>query len=323
MPKVSVIVPTYNRAKFIERALDSVLNQTFLDFEIIVIDDGSIDNTKEVLYQYNDKIKYIYQNNSGISAARNRGINESLGEYIAFLDSDDFWAPEKLNEQVKVLDSNKKVGIVYVRMPIVNAKGEQLGMKPAGVSGKNFHELLHLWGDLPTSSVMTRKECFLKAGMFDVSLTMSEDTEMWIRIAKFYDLFEIEGKVLAYYYRHDDQITTSRIRVYLEQIKTDLKIISIHKEAPKSLIFKRIASNEYMAGKIFYLQRDYDKSLSHVYRAFKYYLPLGTLFFSKNDNFVRKAMKLINPLGLLIISFLSSIPVFIFQLIGTFTKKKE
>src|SRR5690349_3602213 len=109
MPKVSVIIPTYNRAQFIARAVDSVLEQTYKDFEIIVIDDGSSDNTQEILKAYEGKIRYVYQQNKGISAARNRGIQEAKGEYIAFLDSDDVWKPEKLSVQVAILDVNPHV----------------------------------------------------------------------------------------------------------------------------------------------------------------------------------------------------------------------
>lgn len=99
MPKISVIIPTYNRAHYVSQAIDSVLAQTFTDYEILVIDDGSIDNTKEVLQSYLDKITYIYQENKGVSAARNTGLRLARGEWIAFLDSDDIWLPEKLEVQ--------------------------------------------------------------------------------------------------------------------------------------------------------------------------------------------------------------------------------
>jgi len=210
-PKVSVIIPTYNRGQFIVQALESVLSQTFHDYEIVVIDDGSKDNTREILKRFESKIRPIYQDNQGISKTRNRGIKESFGEYIAFLDSDDYWTSDKLAQQVKILDSKPKVGIVYGRMPIINEQGERVGMKPAGVSGKNFKELLEVWGDLPTSSIMTRRECFEKAGLFDTSLATMEDIDMWIRIARHYDLFEIEDRILAYYRRHNQQITKDMI----------------------------------------------------------------------------------------------------------------
>src|SRR4030042_4827818 len=104
MPKVSVIIPTYNRGNLVLESIQSVFAQTFSDYEIIVIDDGSTDNTREVLHPYLSKLTYIYEKNSGQSFARNIGILASKGEYIAFLDSDDLWEPEKLETQVKLLD---------------------------------------------------------------------------------------------------------------------------------------------------------------------------------------------------------------------------
>ena len=100
-PLVSVIIPTYNRAEIIEEAVDSVLAQDYKDFELIVVDDGSTDNTSEVLATYGDDIRVLYQENKGVSAARNRGISEAAGKLIAFLDSDDLWMPQKLTTQVE------------------------------------------------------------------------------------------------------------------------------------------------------------------------------------------------------------------------------
>lgn len=111
--KVSVIIPTYNRAEFISDAIESVLNQTFEDYEIIIVDDGSTDNTKQIVQSYTSKVKYYYQEQSGVSSARNYGIKAATGEYIAFLDSDDQFLPQKLEKQVEVLENNPRIGIVY------------------------------------------------------------------------------------------------------------------------------------------------------------------------------------------------------------------
>src|SRR3990170_2838516 len=113
MPKVSVIIPTYNREKYIVETLQSVFAQTFTDYEVIVIDDGSTDNTADVLRPYLDRIVYIRKPNGGQGSARNVGIKVAKGEYIAFLDSDDLWMPEKLELQVKYLDNNKDAGLVF------------------------------------------------------------------------------------------------------------------------------------------------------------------------------------------------------------------
>lgn len=295
MVKVSVIVPTYNRASLIARAVDSILAQTFKDFEVIIIDDGSKDNTKEVLKPYEGKIKYIYQNNGGISKARNRGIQESSGTYIAFLDSDDYWAPEKLAVQAKVLDENRNVGIVYARMPIVNEHGDILGMKPNGVSGKNFQELLRVWGDLPTSSVMTRRECFDRVGVFDDDLPPMEDIDMWLRIAHSYELYEVEGKVLAYYWRHDHQITQDQIKVYSGLVKIHAKILRIFDDVPKELITKKLVSNQYILSRLYYKKQMYKEAFSNLVQAFKRFPVLGVVFIEPSDNFIKRTLKLIKP----------------------------
>jgi glycosyltransferase involved in cell wall biosynthesis len=111
--RISVVIPTYNSAAYLPAAIDSAFNQTLPPFEIVVIDDGSIDNTVEVLKPYEVRIRYIFQENKGPAAARNRGIAEANGDLIAFLDSDDVWLPEKLELQVPVLTENPKIGLVH------------------------------------------------------------------------------------------------------------------------------------------------------------------------------------------------------------------
>lgn len=303
MVKVSVIIPTYNRARYICRAINSVINQTFKDLEIIVIDDGSTDETKGILVPFNGKIKYIYQSNQGISGARNRGIEEARGEYIAFLDSDDWWAPEKLAEQVKVLDANPRVGIVYSRMPIINEKGEKIGMKPAGASGRNFKELLEIWGDLPTSTVMTRRECFEKVGVFDPALPPMEDIDMWLRIARFYDLYEIEGKILAYYFRHSEQATSNKMKVYDGLVRIYTKILKSYPEAPRNLMAKRLASNRYMLSRTCFDKKFYPKALTNLVQVISSYPLVGHLFFTGNDHIIRRFVKLVKPYGFLVVCF--------------------
>lgn len=299
MPKVSVIIPSYNRAKLLGRAIDSVLHQTFSDYEIIVVDDGSKDNTKDVLKAYDGKIKYIYQANRGISGARNQGIKEARGEYIAFLDSDDSWIPEKLAEQIKVLEANKNVGIVYSKLQMINDKGEHCGVKPKHKSGKNFRELIEIGGDIPTSSVMARRECFEKVGVFDESLQQMEDIDMWIRIAKNYDLYEITDKILAYYYRHDEQVTRNRMKVYEGLVGLYTKILNSYEDAPKAVLTKKIAMNQYTLSRDCYANKLYTDSWRHVVAAIARYPLVGALFFYEGDHVLSKGIKLIKPYGFL------------------------
>ena len=302
-PKVSVIIPTYNREKLIIRAIESVLAQTYKDFEIVVVDDGSSDATKTALAPFDGKIKYIYQDNAGIALARNRGIKESAGDYIAFLDSDDYWVPEKLAEQVKILDAYPKVGIVFAPMPIVNENGETLGRKPAGKTGKNLKELLEHWGDLPTSTVMTRRECFEKAGVFDPALPPMEDFDMWLRIARYYDLHEIEGKILAYYYRHSKQTTSSKLKVYEGLVKSYTKALKSFPEAPRKLMRARISSNQYTLSRIHFDEGRCQEAFVNLVAAMKHYPLIGILFFHERDGIFEKLIKFMKPYGYLAICF--------------------
>ena len=181
MPKVSIIIPTYNRAGTIVRALESVLDQTFTNYEVIVIDDGSTDNTRLALAPYLSKIKYIYQDNRGVSSARNRGIRESKEELIAFLDSDDVWLPRKLEKQVEFLVSNRKVFILACL-----AEGDTIDPKHLKMRKAQNQFLIFLETPFPenVSRYLVRKECFEKCGLFDPSLPRSEDWELWLRFIK-------------------------------------------------------------------------------------------------------------------------------------------
>lgn len=301
MPKVSVVIPTYNRQAYIRRALDSVLAQTFTDYEVVVVDDGSTDDTKGVLKDYEGRIKCVHQANGGIASARNRGIAESSAPYIAFLDSDDWWGPQKLEHQVRVLDEHPNVGIVYGRMPIVNERGQTIGQKPAGVSGRNFQELIEVWGDLPTSTVMTRRACFEQAGNFDSGVIPMEDIDMWLRISRHYDLYEIEGEPLAFYFRHDSQVTTSPIRVYEGLVNIYTKILNSYTDIPVERMVKRIAENQYTLSRVYYREKMYGKSLQHVKAALARYPLAGTLFFSPGDSFIAKAVKFVKPYGFFLV----------------------
>jgi glycosyltransferase involved in cell wall biosynthesis len=302
-PKVSVIIPTYNREKFIGRAIESVLAQTYKNFEIVVVDDGSTDNTRKALEPFDGKIKYIYQENGGSSSARNRGLQESTGEYIAFLDSDDTWTPNKLAVQLDILDKNKHTGIVYSKMLMFNEKGERIGTKPDDPSGRNFEELIEISGDIPTSSVLTRRECFDKAGLFDENLPTMQDFDMWLRISEHYDIYEYEES-LAYYYRHNQQNTSSRANCLYGLVLLNRKILKNYGHLPNfphSIYRLRIASNEYWLSRAYYDQKKYSK-------AFKYLLvsifrcPLvGLSFAHDNEIWPSKVFKVVKTYAYLVI----------------------
>ena len=187
MPKVSVIIPTYNCAHYLEQAIESAMNQTYRDLEIIVLDDGSTDNTSEVVRKYGTNIRYIRQANAGLPAARNRAIESSSGEFLAFLDSDDWWELSKLAKQVPLLEDDPQVGLVYTDLRVVHDDGEIipsfLASRPLATSGYVFDRLLQSGFILP-STVLMRRVCLDQVGMFDESMRSHEDIELWLRICQ-------------------------------------------------------------------------------------------------------------------------------------------
>jgi len=204
MPKVSVVIPTYNRAGLLKRAVQSVLNQTYQDFELIVVDDGSTDNTEEVVRSFNDnKVIYIkHERNKGAPAAWNTGIRAARGEYVAFQDSDDEWLPEKLEKQIKAFKTaSTEIGLVYTGFWRIEGDKRTFSPSP-NITPKEgaIHDALLKGNFVGTPNTVVKKECFEKAGMFDEKLPMYQDWELWIRISKYYCFKYIdEALVISYY----------------------------------------------------------------------------------------------------------------------------
>jgi glycosyltransferase involved in cell wall biosynthesis len=191
MPNVSVIIPTYNMARFVGDAVGSVLAQTFEDFEVIVVDDGSTDNTREIVAGFVDpRVRYVYQDNQERSAARNAGIRLARGEYIAFLDADDVWLPEKLALQVYLLETRPEVGLVYTGAYVME-NGRIFTEQKGKHRGRVVRPLLVVDNIVTGSGCtpMVRRECFDQVGFFDEvsSVIPCEDWDMWLRIATKYE----------------------------------------------------------------------------------------------------------------------------------------
>lgn len=206
-PSVSVIIPTYNRCDMLKQAVDSVLEQDFRDFELIVADDGSTDSTQEMLRTYGKRISLIRQENRGVSAARNRGIASASAELIAFLDSDDLWMPKKLSEQLAFFNSNPDALIcqteeIWIRRGIrVNPK-----KKHKKLSGMIFEASLLLCLVSP-SAVMMRRSLFDEFGLFDETLPACEDYDLWLRIGCRHPIFLIDKPLIVKRGGHADQLS--------------------------------------------------------------------------------------------------------------------
>jgi len=209
-PKVSVIIPTYNRSNYLYSAIKSVLNQTFEDFEIIVVDDASTDNTRKVVDKFEDeRIYYLRHNkNRGGSASRNTGIKHSRGKFIAFLDDDDLWVQNKLEKQLDSVNKNLEIGAVYTGAWTINDGGKITSVKIPSLRGNIFPDILKKNYVGSCSMVLVRKECFDKIGLFDENLPAGQDWDMWIRLAKHYR-FDCVRECLVLYRVHEKRISTN------------------------------------------------------------------------------------------------------------------
>jgi len=208
MPVVSVVIPTYNRLPKVKDAIESVLSQTYRDFEFWVVDDGSTDGTGEALRAFGNKIKYISQDNRGASAARNLGARVSRGKYLAFLDSDDLWEPDKLEIQVKCMEENPQFPLCYTD-EIWIRKGIRVNPKRrhAKYSGWIFEKCLPLCIISPSSALMKRA-LFVEIGGFDETLPVCEDYDFWLRVTCCYPVLFIDKKLIVKRGGHGDQLST-------------------------------------------------------------------------------------------------------------------
>lgn len=264
MSKVSIIIPTFNRRDYITIALDSVMAQTYKDYEIIIIDDGSSDDTKEVLKPYQDKIRYFYQDNRGIPATRNRGIGEAQGDYIAFLDSDDYWLSEKLERQIGCFSKHPHYGMVATRCSCTTPDGRFLKKNRPGKSGRVLMDLFKA-NFIRTSSAMIKKECFEKVGLFDESLPECEEYDLWLRIAKHYPIGFI-NKPLTVYTDNPQGVSTDSLAGRLQRLKV-LEKDYLKECIPHPLYRKRLASNYHYVGRHYLKQGEKSEGKKYLKQA--------------------------------------------------------
>jgi glycosyltransferase involved in cell wall biosynthesis len=203
MPKVSVIIPAYNAMEYLPETLGSVLNQSFQDLEVIIIDDGSVDHIGEWAKSISDsRVRIFHQKNQGPSAARNIGIKKAEGEYVAFLDADDLWEPTKIETQVFALDKNHAVGLVYTWISSIDKNGVSTGRAIRNCDEGDVWESLLLHNFIECGSTpMVRRDCFETVGVFDEGLKSNQDFDLWIRISCCYK-FAVIKEVLTQYRKH-------------------------------------------------------------------------------------------------------------------------
>jgi glycosyltransferase involved in cell wall biosynthesis len=205
-PLVSVIIPTYNRGWILKEAVESVLSQTYENYELIVVDDGSTDNTRLLLRSFKD-IRLVSQENKGVSAARNRGIEAATGDYLAFLDSDDLWLPEKLDSQMAFFHAHPDAMICQTQETWIR-NGRRINPKKRHykASGMFFERSLELCLVSP-SAVVIKKDLLGRVGQFDEDLPACEDYDLWLRIGARYPVFLVDKPLVIKRGGHADQLS--------------------------------------------------------------------------------------------------------------------
>lgn len=200
MALISVIVPVYNAKKTIQETLESVLNQTFSDFELIIINDGSQDSTLEIVKGIPDpRLKVFSYPNSGLAASRNRGICHSTSEYISFIDADDLWTPDKLEDQLKALQGNPQAAVAYSWTDVIDESSQFVRTgSHLTVNGEVYPNLLVANVLENGSNPLIRKQALTEVGGFDESLAAAEDWDMWLRLARRYQFVAVPSPQILY-----------------------------------------------------------------------------------------------------------------------------
>ncbi len=222
-PKVVVIIPCFNASETIEQTLKSVEGQTYRNYDVLIINDGSTDGTEELVLSYRDRTgkawRVITQPNMGQTVAKNTGILNSNSEYIAFLDSDDVWAPEKLEYQVNLMMSNHDVGLCYTGGMLINEQGDNIGLIHCSdiYRGKCYDSLL-LKNNIIASSVMVRRKVLDKVGVFDERFRACENWDLWIRVSKISQIEYID-KALTYYRVHPGNMSRNVSKMFQARIE--------------------------------------------------------------------------------------------------------
>ncbi len=276
-PLISVIIPTYNRALTLQATIQSVLRQTYKEFEIIIIDDGSTDDTEQIINDFNDKrITYIRQDHRSASFARNKGIENAKGAYIAFLDSDDIWLPTKIEKQLGVFKNSKfNPGIVYCGIGYINESGEKTrGKKLPAYKGNIFLYLLGARRNVVTgvgSTVLVKRECFDKCGLFNEDMPYREDLELLIRISRKFT-FDYVSEPLAKIRIHNKRMSSNIDSIIKGR---DMLFEKIHNDLKKH---RRVLAKYYYQTGVLYLKKgDTNKHREYILKSIRAFPLIRTM----------------------------------------------
>jgi glycosyltransferase involved in cell wall biosynthesis len=277
-PRVSVVLPVFNGERYVRDAIASVVEQTYRDFEVIVVNDGSVDGTRAALDHCatHEKVRYVEQHRSGPGAARNLGIEQARGEIVAFLDHDDTWLPEKLALQVDYLDSHPEVGLVHTDMAFVDAQGNSIGYEQNwidAVEGDGFARLFAR-NRIGTASVAVRRACLERVGVFSTDVRWAEDYELWLRIAREFPLGFINRQLVRYCVREDSWSSnmfhrTAGELAALESILRRIPDVESRVGGAGAVRARLHPLHRYMGRWLEWKYADYRSARHHYFRAWK------------------------------------------------------
>ncbi len=269
-PTVSVVIPAYNSAAYLEDSIESVLGQSYPHFELIVVDDGSTDNTAEVMGSYAGRCTYVRQENAGSAEARNHGIRLAKGELIAFLDADDIWVPHKLERQIEFFKAHPDAGMVYAHHVRVEKDGRERpsrrGLEDLP-SGQIF-EKLFVQNIIPTSSVILTREAIEKVGMFGADLRRAQDFDLWLRVAHDFNCYAVP-EALHKFRSHEGSASTDRTLVHDCVVRLSERMYERYKDSPPRVtekMFRDKMASQHVKTARSYLRRGDPKAARAMHR---------------------------------------------------------
>jgi glycosyltransferase involved in cell wall biosynthesis len=244
-PRVTAVIPTFQHGAFVAQAVSSVLSQTYTEIETVVVDDGSTDDTSDVLRGFGSAIKVIRQPNRGLSAARNTGVEASMGELVAFLDADDLWLPTKIEKQVPRFEDDR-VGLVGADIVCFDAVGEypEPTLRARNLArGRVYPGFITNQAVIHMPTAVVRRECFQQIGYFDETLTSLEDLDMWHRISRRWAVDYVDEPLARYRWsagqmsRNEVRMLVNGIRVREKSVAADPELLSLDRGLLDSAFF--------------------------------------------------------------------------------------
>ena len=282
MPNVSVIITTYNRAGYVIKAIESVLSQTYQNWELVIVDDGSSDQTQEVVQSYlakDGKVRYVKQVNQGLSGARNTGISETSGNLIAFLDDDDWWLPEKLEKQVAFMEAHPEIGMSYTRLRIIRSINGRLDDSTAIPvrMATTFEEILDD-SFIPASTAMIRRKCLEGMDWFKVGIGMQEDLELWLRFVQRWKIAALDAALTVMKKNDRPQMSRDTVFAFTKAIEAiqGLELTPEYKHL-EHLKAKNCAAFQYRIGRTYIDEGNYLSAAKHFFLALATYPLVGLM----------------------------------------------